>query len=80
MMEKVVLGGVTVGAAVCVFSFNRFQIATSQILTVYIQIVVGVVHYQQQRDKKEMRKGVERDIERIAAKKAAKLAEEKASH
>jgi len=38
-----------------------------------------VVHYQQQRDRKEMRKGVERDIERIAAKKAAKLLEEKST-
>lgn len=42
----------------------------------FMQAVVGVVHFQQQNDRKEMRRGVERDIERIAAKKATKVAEQ----
>ena len=35
-------------------------------------IVVAIVHYQQKRDISEMRKGVERDRIRVAAKKSHK--------
>jgi hypothetical protein len=36
------------------------------------------VHYQQQRDRNEMRKGVLRDIERIEAKRHASLGKSEA--
>jgi hypothetical protein len=40
-------------------------------VTAVTAVVVVAVHYQQQRDRNEMRKGVLRDIERIEAKRSA---------
>ncbi len=40
-------------------------------VTAVTAVVVVAVHYQQQRDRNEMRKGVLRDIERIEAKRNA---------
>jgi hypothetical protein len=35
--------------------------------------IVAVVHYQQESDRKEMKKGIARDLARMAAKKKASL-------
>ena len=40
----------------------------------YYQVVVAAVHYQQQNDRNEMKKGIKRDLERIEAKRLSKLA------
>lgn len=48
-------------------------------VTAVTAVVVAVVHYQQQRDRNEMRKGVLRDIERIEAKRSANQARAEAS-
>jgi len=39
-------------------------------------VVIYAVHYQQNRDRREMHKGVLKDRERVAAKKALKQMEE----
>lgn len=51
---------------------GKFVLGT---VTIVVTGIVYLVHYQQLRDRKEMHKGVQKDIERIKLKKQQSLSE-----